>query len=203
MLQQQNDPFAGLLNSKGLSTDPIAQSQGAAQTVTSGIGSFGQAMAQPVLDAAHYADALTRGQENWDTTKALGVGANAAMAMWPFGIGRRAAMVAAEELPRIANPETIRSAAHTLNGKIYEGAIHSDAMQELMKDTGLSFDDAYNAVIAEAERQGEPIAGGFVTNKGRYLSRREAQALTGKSESSEAIGRKLGDNSAMAKQLMQ
>lgn len=71
-------------------------------------------------------------------------------------------------------PESIRSSAIRHNGKVYEGALHSDAYEEASKSTGLSFGD----VIAKTR----PMDSGFITNSGRYVDREEAARIANAAE---------------------
>jgi hypothetical protein len=63
-----------------------------------------------------------------------------------------------------AEPEVISSAAVKVDGKIYEGIIHSDAMEAAAKEFGETVYD-------------KDIPYGFMTNKGRFVSREEAALI--------------------------
>jgi hypothetical protein len=66
--------------------------------------------------------------------------------------------------------EFIKSAAiRHKNGKIYEGPIHSDAYEAAAADTGQSF----GKIIGKTR----PEDAGFVTSKGRFVSREEAAKI--------------------------
>jgi Inorganic Pyrophosphatase len=89
-------------------------------------------------------------------------------------------------------PETIRAAATKLNGKIYEGKTHADAVNKFAAETGASDDDLGKAY------QGE----GFVTDRGRYVDREEARRIAEKGSQVEpSSGKSLSARSLNAEEL--
>ncbi len=79
---------------------------------------------------------------------------------------------------RAPQGETVGPAALSLEGRIFTGRTHSDAMSKAERTLGMPF---------EAMRQG-PIVDGFVTSAGRYVSRWEAEEIARRARQGEASG---------------
>ena len=89
-------------------------------------------------------------------------------------------------------PEKITAAAVRHQGNIYTGTIHSDAIGDMGKKLGYSDAPTDAARDAFFAREGPNIERGFVTSKGRYLSRGEAADLVGSPDATHAVGKEFG-----------
>lgn len=82
------------------------------------------------------------------------------------------------EASRAPQGETIAEAALNVEGRIFTGRTHSDAIRDAERTLGIPF---------EQMRQG-PILDGFVTSSGRYVSRWEAEEIARRAQQGEASG---------------
>lgn len=76
--------------------------------------------------------------------------------------------------------ERVKSAAVELDGQIYTGATHADAMEAASSATGKSIDELWS-LRSEASGQGlKPD--GFITDTGRFISRAEATEIANRAD---------------------
>jgi len=75
----------------------------------------------------------------------------------------------------LAGPEKISWAAVQHNGKTYLGQTHTDAIEQIVKDTGKSFDQIADEFAAKQD--GGRSSSGFYTSGNRYVTRSEAEEI--------------------------